>query len=162
MLRAHVLKAGGMTIDLRATVTASDARTRVDGFHAMHDWDGQAQAVSTDSIPVDVLNFLIDQRGNDRIDRRSLAIVLDYYLVHVLALLSLRIWDDNGADEHLDQLDALVTDLQNDSGSGHQFVSNGATLILIATAHYEPAEHGFHTLLDNVTRLSTKHQRELA
>ena len=38
---------------------AYDGLTRRDGFHVMHDWDGIADRVNEDTIPVDVLNYLV-------------------------------------------------------------------------------------------------------
>ena len=58
----------------------------------LHDWDGIADCVNEDIIPVDVLHYLIDWRGRQLADATVLAILLDYYFVHLLALLSVRIW----------------------------------------------------------------------
>src|ERR1700739_1532822 len=35
-----------------------DRRTRAEGFHALHDWDGKADHVNPDIIPIDVLNYV--------------------------------------------------------------------------------------------------------
>ena len=40
-----------------------DAETRREGFHVLHDWDGKADKVGRDIIPIDVLGYLIDTRG---------------------------------------------------------------------------------------------------
>jgi hypothetical protein len=34
-----------------------DATTRSEGFHVLNDWDGKADRVNEDTIPVDVLNY---------------------------------------------------------------------------------------------------------
>ena len=161
-MRSHHFTAGAVQIDLRPLIAGYDARTRLDGFHAFHDWDGKAESVNADSIPVDVLNFLLKERGDDRIDRVSLAILLDYYFFQVLALLSLRVWDHGRPEAHLDRLDRLLDDLQSPSGSGHRFVANAASLMVIATAHYEPAERGFHELLDKARSLGPRHRMDVA
>src|SRR4029079_12165920 len=67
-MRSHQFTAGAVQIDLRPLIAGYDARTRLDGFHAFHDWDGKAESVNADSIPVDVLNFLLKERGDDEID----------------------------------------------------------------------------------------------
>src|SRR5690348_6382966 len=35
-----------------------DRRTRAEGFHVLHDWDGKADQVNPDIIPIDVLNYI--------------------------------------------------------------------------------------------------------
>ena len=161
-MRAHHFKAGTAVCDLRPLTVAYDERTRLDGFHAFHDWDGKAESVNADSIPVDVLNFLVKERGDDRIDPVSLAILLDYYFFPLLALLSLRVWDGGQPEAHLDRLDGLLADLQSPEGSGHRFVGNAASLMVIATAHYEPVERGFHELLDKARALGPRHKLDVA
>src|SRR5712691_2810106 len=81
-MRANVWKAGAQKTDLDAFIRTYDRRTRQDGFHVLHDWDGKADHVNEDIIPVDVLNYLIDRRGADAPDRTALAILLDYYFAH--------------------------------------------------------------------------------
>jgi hypothetical protein len=43
--------------------------------------------------------------------------------------------------------------LQGAHGSGQPFVADAETLLLIATSHYEPAEHGYDALLTRVRTL---------
>src|SRR5438105_3872777 len=81
---------------------AFDRRTRDEGFRALHDWDGKAEQVLGDTIPDDVVAFVARTRGNDDTDPRALAILLDYYYLHVLSLLALRAWDEGDADDNLD------------------------------------------------------------
>ncbi len=50
--------------------------------------------------------FLAAQRGADASSDVELAILLDYYFMHVLALLTMRIWDDGDPDENLERLNA--------------------------------------------------------
>src|SRR5438270_3443448 len=75
-----------------------DHRTRQEGFHVLHDWDGKADSVSADTIPVDVLDYVASLRGTEPADARGIAILLDYYYFHVLQLLSVRVWDEGDAD----------------------------------------------------------------
>src|SRR5438128_4538095 len=84
-----------------------DHRTRQEGFHALHDWDGKADQVVGDIIPVDMLDYVDRNRGEWQTDARGLAILLDYYYFHVLSLLALRIWDEGSADENLDRVGEL-------------------------------------------------------
>lgn len=139
-----------------------DHRTRQEGFHALHDWDGKADQVVGDTIPVDVLDYVSRRRGNEETNARSLAILLDYYYVHVLSLLALRIWDEGSADDNLERVGSLLGALQGSGGSGQQFVADAETLILIATSHYERVERGYDRLLRRVRMLSREHQTNIA
>ncbi len=157
-MRAHRFRAGGTQIFLERAVTSFDGRTRADGFHILHDWDGVAQQTNPDIIPVDVLHFLAEQRGADPSSDVELAILVDYYFMHVLALLSLRIWDDGDPDENLARLNAMLAELQGPNGSGQQFAADAETLMLIGTSHFEPEEWGYARLLARVRSLNEHHQ----
>src|SRR3954463_10783421 len=161
-MRGHVWKAGGARIDLGDVIAKYDRRTRQEGFHVLHDWDGKADHVNDDIIPVDVLDYVSAQRGGDPPDAISLAILLDYYFLHLLALLSLRLWDDGDADANLDRLNHLVAGLQGSDGGGQRFVDDAETLILIATSHFEMVERGYRTLLDKVRALNREHRVRIA
>jgi hypothetical protein len=161
-MRSHRWKVGGQAIDLSDAIGKYDRRTRQEGFHALHDWDGKADHVNDDIIPVDVLDYVAAKRGTGRLDVNALAILLDYYFLHLLSLLSLRVWDEGAADANLDRLDALVTLLQGPDGSGQRFVDDAATLILIATSHFEMVERGYAALLARVRSLNSAHRCRIA
>lgn len=141
-----------------------DRRTRADGFHVLNDWDGKADAVNPDIIPIDVLNYVAAQRGADATDAASIAVLLDYYYFHLLALLSVRVWDDGAerADARLDRLQRLLDLLHGDGGSGQRFAADAETLILIATSHYERVEEGYERLLARTRSLTRSHQVRIA
>jgi len=80
-------------------------------------------------------------------------VLIDYYFMHVLSLLSLRIWDEGDADANLATVDRLLGLLQGPHGSGQRFCADAATLLLIATAHYEREEWGYDLLLARVRGL---------
>ncbi len=160
-MRANRFRARGHQIFLDRASTAYDGRTRAEGFHILHDWDGVAQQTNPDIIPIDVLHFLAEQRGTEPAGRVELAILLDYYFMHVLALLTMRIWDEGDADDNLARVDALLAELQGPNGSGQQFAADAATLLLIGTSHYEPHEWGYDTLLSRVRTLNERHQLEI-
>jgi hypothetical protein len=161
-MRAHVWNAGPQTVNLSAIVRAYDERTREDGFHVLNDWDGKADSVSPDIIPVDVLHYVTELRGSGPLDVGSLAILLDYYLFHLLSLLSLRIWDEGDPDENLDRLNHLLRLLQGEAGGGQRFVDDAETMILIATSHFEVVEIGYEKLLARVRSLNQAHQTAIA
>ena len=135
-----------------------DGRTRAEGFHILHDWDGVAQQTNPDIIPIDVLHFSPTSAAPRPASHVELAILLDYYFMHVLALLTMRIWDDGDPDENLARLNALLAELQGPNGSGQQFAADAETLMLIGTSHFEPEEWGYGKLLVEVRTLNEHHQ----
>ena len=151
-LRSHVFKTGPETISFAKMIKAYDSRTRAEGFHVLHDWDGKAEKVNRDTIVVDVLNFLHDNHAGHS-PRTVLAILLDYYLFYLLSLLSLRVWDDGRPDENFSRLTRALETLQGPGGSGQRFVSNAETLMLVATSHYEPDQRGYALLLERARAL---------
>lgn len=161
-MRSHQWKIGNRTLRLDGVVHAYDARTRADGFHVLHDWDGLADRVNPDTIPVDMLNFLVEHRGTARFDPAILAILLDYYFFYLLTLVAMRVWDDDDPNRRLDELTALLGTLQGPDGSGQRFVGRAEDLFLIVGSHYEPVEDGFDRLLDRVRALDAPHRRRIA
>jgi hypothetical protein len=161
-MRTDVWALGGHALDLARAVRACDQLTRADGFHALHDWDGVADHVNSDTIPVDVLTYLIDQRGKDAFDPVVPAVLIDYYFMHLLSILTLRVWDDGDADEKFDRIDALLRLLQGPGGSGQRFCRDAETLLLIATAHYEREEWGYDRLLARTRTLNRRHRVAIA
>ena len=157
-MRANRFRAVGQQIFLDRVITSFDGRTRAEGFHILHDWDGVSQQTNPDIIPVDVLHFIAEQRGTDPASPVELGILLDYYFMHGLSLLTMRIWDGGDANENLSKIDALLVDLQGPDGSGQQFAADAATLMLIGTSHYEPEEWGYAKLLAKVRTLDHHHQ----
>ena len=152
-MRTHIWHVGSRRLDLSTAVADYDRRSRFEGLHAINDWDGVADRVNDDTIAVDVLNFIIRQRGQDAPQAVTLAILLDYYLFYLIALLSLRGWDEGDPEENLGRLDALLAELQGPGGSGQRFCADAEAACLIATAHYELHEHGYALLLDRVRAL---------
>src|SRR5262249_3867535 len=133
-MRANVFGVSGRKIPLDRLVAVYDRATRQEGFHVLHDWDGKSDRGNEDSIPVDVLTYVAGLRGDDAADPLVIAVLLDYYFVHLLELLALRIWDDGDADENLRRVDALLGELQGRDGGGQPFADDAETLILIATS----------------------------
>jgi hypothetical protein len=161
-MRADVWGSGRNRVDLAAAIAAFDQRVRAGGFHAIHDWDGKAERVNEDTIAIEVVNYAIEHRGEGAPDGRVLAMLLDYYFLYILALLSLNVWEDGDADARLDRLDGLLVDLQGANGSGQRLASDAATLMLLATSHYESDDRGYDTLLAQVRTLGSAQRRKIA
>jgi len=161
-IAAHSLPVGRTTLRLKAAVAALDALTKTEGFNVLNDWDGPAVRISTTTIPVDVLRFLGAARAAQPADPCVLAVLIDYYVMHVLALLTLRVWDAGDPNANLDRVSALLAQLQGPNGSGHRFAEDPETLLLIGTSHYEPEDHGYERYLQRVPLLNAAHQHALA
>jgi hypothetical protein len=161
-MRGHAIKVGSRRFDFAPAVAHHDARTRADGFHALHDWDGKASHFNPEIIPVDVLDFLVSQRRSEPPNPTAIAILLDYYFVYLLGLLSLRVWDEGDPSENLATLTRLLQILQDSGGSGQQFAADAETLMLIVTSHYEPDDAAYDRLLEKTRALDAAHQLAVA
>src|SRR5262245_31277386 len=161
-MRANAWQADATRIGFAPIVNRYDAATRAEGFHVLHDWDGKADTVNPDIIPVDVLHFLVEHRGDEPVDPVVLAVLLDYYFVHLLELLSIRVWDEGDANENLDRLTRLLDLLQGADGSGQFFARDAETLLLIASSHYELHERGYELLLTRTRTLDEPHRFAIA
>ena len=161
-LTANAFDVDGRRLSLDRIVRTYDRDTRAEGFHVLHDWDGKSDRVNENSIPVDVLDYVIRQRGGDTRDATLVAVLIDYYFVHVLELLALRAWDEGDADANLDRIGTLLALLQNSDGSGQAFVNSVETLILLATSHFELHERGYALLLERVRTLNARHRLQIA
>lgn len=161
-MRSDVWTFGAANLTLARAVRAYDRLTRDEGFHALHDWDGIAAHVNPDTIPVDVLTYLIDQRGAEPFDPVVPAVIIDYYFMHILSLLTLRVWDEGDADENFDRIETLLQLMQGPQGSGQRFCVDAQTLLLIATAHYEREEWGYDLLLAKTRTLNRRHRGRIA
>lgn len=161
-MRSNIWKMGDRPFNFARVIQKYDRKTRQNGFHVLHDWDGLADKVNDDTIPVDVLHYLIDKRGGEAASPAVLAVLLDYYFMHLLALMSIRIWDEGDADANLDRIAVLLAVLQGEHGSGQRFAADAETLILIGTSHYELHERGYGALLERTRTLTGAQQLKMA
>jgi len=163
-MRAHLFESGGAALFSGRWLKAFDQLTRKDGFHALHDWDGKADRFNDDIIPVEVANFserMIRPADHARA-RVAVAILLDYYFVHLLGLLALRAWDEGDANANLDAVTRLLVHLQGPLGSGQMFAGDAEGLIIIATSHFEPDVTAYDRLLASIRLLNPGHRLNLA
>ncbi|MBX7184012.1 MAG: hypothetical protein K1Y01_02610 [Vicinamibacteria bacterium] len=163
-MRVHAFEADGAAVFSGRWVKALEQRTRQDGFHALNDWDGKADRFNDDIIPVEVANFVerMIRPADAGRARAALAILLDYYFMHLLGLLALRAWDEGDADRNLGEVTRLLRRLQDAEGSGQVFARDAEGLIIIATSHFEPDIAAYDRLLERVRRLGTEHRVNLA
>jgi len=139
-----------------------DRQTRDEGFHVLHDWDGKADHVNPNIIPIDVLTYVASLRRDGPADTHAIAVLLDYYYFHLLSLLSVRAWDGGNADAGFDRLQGLLETLQGREGSGQRFVTDAETLMLVATSHYERNEDGYVRLLERTRTVNAAHRLRMA
>ncbi len=161
-MRTNRFTVGGDQISLERVVNRLDKRSREEGFHVLHDWDGVAAKLNEETIPVDVLNYMIGRDIAEASRRTVLAVLLDYYFLYVLALFSMRAWDEGDKNENLDRVTRLLDDLQGPKGSGQKFAEDAETLILIATSHFEYDEQAYERLLDKIKVLNQAHRTRAA
>jgi len=161
-MRSGHFKAGPTPIDLGGIIKRFNSQNAQEGFHVLHDWDGTADKLNEDIIPVDVLHYVLRLRNAEFSEQTLLAILLDYYFLYVLALLSLRAWDESIPDCMFNRLTGLLEDLQGPSGSGQRLAEDSETLLLIGTSHFEPDIKAYERLLEKVRLLNTSHQLRIA
>ncbi|MDA0328174.1 MAG: hypothetical protein O2958_04105 [Gemmatimonadetes bacterium] len=159
---AHGFRAGSATKTFDKWVKRLDAQTRQDGFRVLHAWDHNEHRFTEDIVPVLMLDFHQRARSEHSNAAVSLAILLDYYFLHLLALCAMRVWDDADADTNLDRLTELVGALQGAEGSGHHFVDDAETLLIYGLSQFHPEEQAYDRLIQRVTQLSERHQMTFA
>ena len=157
-MKTHVLRPAAGPLSLRDMIFQLDSRTREEGLHVFHAWEFADHRFSKDNLPTLMLDHCSSFGPAVLKTRASLAILLDYYFLHVLALCAVRAWDGGDAIATLDRVTRLVGHLQGPWGSGQRFVENDETLLVLAVSHYHPEEQGYEGLIERVQRLTEAHQ----
>ena len=164
-MRSHIFKTGSGQLNLENLVRRMDTLTKQDGFNVLIDWDGKAAKWLTDSIPVDVVTYFIGAAQAKPIgprQRKPLEILLDYYFLYLVALMSMRVNDEGNPDDNLDRLTRMIADLQGPAGSGQKHADNPEMLILVATSHFEPDEKAYDRLGARMKCWNSTHQVNVA
>lgn len=161
-MRSHALETGAGALSLASVVLDLDRRTREDGFHVLQAWDYGAQRFSDENVGVLMLDHCVAARFLQREEPVALAILLDYYLLHVLALCALRAWDAPDPDEVFARVTALLGRLQGPGGSGQRFVDDAETLLMVAVSHFHPEETVYDRLIEQVRTLGRGHRARFA
>lgn len=161
-MRSHAFRTDAGRLLLDRQVKALDSRTRREGFYVLQAWDPDRHRFTSDTNPVLLLDYVARTVTTPRSERHVLATLLDCYFLYVAALLVMRIWDQEDPNRSLDQVSDLLRHLQGPSGSGHQFVADAESLLLLATSQYQPDEAAYDRLLEKVRTLDEHHQTILA
>lgn len=161
-MRAHEWRAGAERLSLSALVRDLEAATSRDEFNVLREWDGKKTRLNDDTIAVEMVNFVARERGSEPLGPATLAVLLDYYFTYILALLAVRAWDVGSPEHNLDRVTRLMEAVHGPHGSGHRFVDDAEMLLILATSHYEPLEHGYDLMLDRCRNLDAPHRARVA
>lgn len=139
--------------DLAKVIRKLDNRTRQDGFRVLHAWNHQSHTFSKDVVPALLLDFFLRAEVPDPDQKTTLAILTDYYLLHLLALCAMRVWDHADPDEALARVDGHLALLQGSGGSGHVFVDDAETLMIYALSQFHPEEQAYDRVIDRFSSM---------
>ena len=161
-MRFNLFRIDGTELYFDPMVKKLDAETQEEGFHVLNDWDGKAERMNEDTIPLDVANYVVSTGAGANAERNTLAVLLDYYFLYLLALLSMRVWSEGNVDDNLERVTRGLTVLQGPGGSGLRLADNAETLIFIATSHFEYEDAAYDRLLDRVRTFNGPHRSSVA
>ncbi len=162
-MRIHMFRlGGGDMVVLKPVIRVLRNRTRADKLQILRDWDGAAERYNKEIVAVGMLDYcrglaVASERGPE-----ALAILLDYYFLHVLALFVIRAWDEGDPNRNMDRVTHLLDLLQGPDGSGHQFLRDWATLLWLAISSYQPSDAAYDQLLEKVRALDEEHRLAVA
>lgn len=161
-MQQHDLRMPRGRVSLRGVVGKLDRRVQREGFHVLKAWDPEHRRFSVDEVPV----LLLDHYDRERAGRPGglvhLAILLDHYFLHLLALVAMEAWDDPDPDGVMDRVTGLLRLLQGPGGSGHGFLALGESLLVLAVSHFHPKEVAYDRFTDRVRTLNRAHRTAFA
>lgn len=155
-MSAHAFE--GFDPETGKLVRRLDQRTRQDGFRVLHAWNHHTHRFTDDIVPVLLLDFFERAKVQEPDARVALAILLDWYFLHLLSLCAMRAWDTPDAGATLDRITRMVAELQGEHGSGHRFVADAETLVIYALSQFHPDEHAYDRVIEKVATLSERHR----
>jgi len=152
-MNSHSFETKSNRFSLENIVGTLDDRTREEGFEVMHSWNHSDHTFSTENTPVLLAEHFSSMSMIDQNVRTCLFLLLDVYFFHVLALCSMRAWDDDRPQDNFHAITELLDRLQGSEGSGHQFVENAETLLVIAVSQYHPIDQAYDDLIEKIWSL---------
>ena len=164
---------------LSGLIAELERQTQADGFYILRDWDGRARRFVSDPVSVAMLDFaarmhsatVADPRAQQYAAEagisgpdlgRSVALLVDHFVLFVIALLVMRAWDGDQPEADLARIQRLIDVLQGPDGSGHRFVAGPESLMWIAVSNYHPDDDAYNRLLDKVRGLDATWQLRFA
>jgi hypothetical protein len=161
-MEQHALGIPRGRVSLRGVVGKLDRRVRREGFHVLRAWDPERRRFSADEVPVLLLDHFDRERAGRPGSLSQLAILLDHYILHLLALVAMDAWGDPDPDGVMDRVTGLLGLLQGPGGSGHQFLALGESLLVLAVSHFHPKEVAYDRFTDRVRTLNLAHRTAFA
>jgi hypothetical protein len=133
-----------------------------EGFQVLKDWDGQTARFRREIVAVDMLDYYARAGSEAAPAPRGMAVLLDYYFLYLLALLSIRAWDDGDPNENLGRLETLLQALNGEGGCGYPFLETVEGLLWIAISNYHPDDGAYDRLLEKVRSLNEERRMRFA
>ena len=161
-MSSHRFQTGSDPLVLGNIVGKYDRKTRQEGLYVLHVWHHDTHRFLKGITPVLTLDYVARLGSAAGSERTALAILLDYYFLHILILCATRSWDEGDPNENLDRVSHLLENLQGPDGSGFQFAQDSETLLLLAIAQYHPNQLAYDNLLGRVRRLNEAHRTAIA
>ena len=158
-MRSHGFSADGSTRSLARVVQALNQRTTAEGFHVLESWDYVAHKFADDISPVLMLDRCAVGGGAGSDVDAVLSVLIDQYFVSVLGLLVVRAWDDDEPGWVFDDVTRLLGLVGDPS---HRFVTDAATLLMLAVSQYHPREEAYDVLIERVGTLDDEHLLQFA
>jgi hypothetical protein len=161
-MRSHAFPTASGTINLRRMVDTLDTHTQREGMHVLQGWDFVAHRFPKEIAPILLLDYCARLGISGARARAALAILLDQYFLALVSLLAIRAWDEGNPNDNLDRVTAALHELQGPRGSGHEFVTDAETLLMLSVSYYHPEEQGYDLLVQRVSMLDAAHQLRFA
>lgn len=158
-MRSHAFPGTAGKHSLARVVQALDQRTKAEGFHVLESWDYVAHKFADDITPVLMLDRCVSTGNACANEDAALSVLIDQYFISVLGLLVARAWDEPDPNVVFDDVTRLLMALGDES---HRFVSDSATLLLLAVSHYHPREDAYDALIERVALLDETHRLQFA
>jgi hypothetical protein len=159
---AHTFHTPSGGLALRPLVRDFDRKTMKEGFQVLKDWDGRAARFRKEIVAVDMLDYYVHAGSEAAPVRQGMAVLLDYYFLYLLALLSLRAWDEGDPNQNLGRLETLLQALNGERGGGYPFLETVEGLLWIAISNYHPDDGAYDRLLEKVRSLDEERRMRFA
>ena len=161
-MRSHSFKTSSHRIALGDFVRKFDGLSREEGFEVLHTWDHGAHVFLEEITPVLMLDHFQKLETTSRSERVSLFILLDFYFLQVLILCAMRAWDEGDPDGVLDRVTGLLRVLQGPDGSGHRFVDDAETLLMLAVSQFHPRDYAYDRFVEKIWAMNREHLKNFA
>ena len=161
-MRRHAYPLLDGDLSMARWVAKLDQLTASEGFRVLQSWDHLAHRFSRDDVPVMLVDYYDYLRQGRDGTRESLAVLLDFHLLHLVALIAMRAWDEPDPDRVMDRVEELLGQLQGEWGSGHRFVDSAGMILILAVSQFHPLDVAYDNLIDRIRALDPRHRVHFA